>query len=134
MTSLYKHCKNCGKDLGNNATWRKEYCSDKCRVAFHRTSSAQALYGEGIRAITKLGGVAAGQKKAAIASLKDLRKAIDDQLRVLGDVDTIDKYEMLAGNHSIKRVRCRNCGQSRYTVPVEGDKCAFCGSENWNIQ
>lgn len=130
----YQKCQNCGEFLPRAVTTRRKFCNDKCRLQFSRKESAQALYGDAMSAIYKMGKVSQGEKKAAIESLKQLKKAIDDQLRVLGDGDTVDKYEMLAGNHSIKRVRCANCGQSRYTVPVEGDKCAFCGAEKWNIK
>jgi hypothetical protein len=129
-----RRCKNCNKFLPRDITARRRFCDDKCRVAYHRTSSAQALYGSGIQAISSLGKVAAGEKQLATETLKLLRKAIDDQLRVLGDVQTIDKYEMLAGNHSVTLVRCKDCGQRRYTVPKQGEKCDFCKGENWSVQ
>ncbi len=129
-----RHCKNCGRDMGLHTTARRKFCDDKCRVAFHRTSSVQALYGQAIQPISKLGKSASSEKQLAIETLKILRKAIDDQLRVLGDVSTMDKYEMLAGNHSVQQVWCKACGQRRYTLPIAGDKCAFCGQENWSIK
>lgn len=133
MVSIFKNCKNCGKQLGQDATWRKKFCSDKCRVAFHRTSSAQALYAEAIQPISKLGKkVSSGEKQLAIETLKVLRRAIDDQLRVLGDVDTQDRYELMANNRP-KKIYCKACGQTRFDVPARDEKCSFCGQVDWNF-
>jgi len=89
-------CKCCNKFLPKNITSRRKFCDDKCRVAYHRTASVQKLYGQAIAPITKLGKAQhKTDKQLAIETLKILRRAIDDQLRVLGDYDAIEKYEML---------------------------------------
>lgn len=96
MVSIHKICRNCGTPLGNDATWRKQFCTDKCRVQHHRKESNQAHYAHAIQPISKLGKAKTSrEKREAIETLKLLRKAIDDQLRLLGDYDTMKKYEML---------------------------------------
>jgi len=96
-------CKCCNKFLPKNITSRRKFCDDKCRVAYHRTASVQKLYGAAVAPISKLGKMQhKTDKQLAIETLKILRRAIDDQLRVLGDVDTQDKYSGL-GEYGAKR-------------------------------
>jgi len=92
-------CKCCNKFLPKNITSRRKFCDDKCRVTYHRTASVQKNYVAAIVPITKLGKAQhSTDKQLAIETLKILRRAIDDQLRVLGDVDTQDRYELMAKN------------------------------------
>lgn len=125
-------CKCCNKFLPPNITARRRFCDDKCRVTYHRTASAQKNYAAAIAPISRLGKAQhSTDKQLSIETLKILRKAIDDQLRVLGDVDTQDKYEMLGGN-SPNKIYCKACGRQRFDVPKRGEKCDFCGQVNWN--
>lgn len=36
-----RRCEHCGKSLGQNATKRKKYCGDKCRLAAYRSDNAK---------------------------------------------------------------------------------------------
>lgn len=92
---MERNCRNCGKPLPRDATRRRRFCDDICRVEFNRAQSVTALYGDAMNAIYKLGKAKHGNKPDAIESLKTLKRAIDDQLRVLGDADTKYLYEML---------------------------------------
>lgn len=96
MTSLYKRCQHCGNDLGLDATWRKQFCDDKCRVAYHRTRSAQTLYSEAITTISKFSKVSKAEKKAAIENLKALQTIIKQQLYYLGDADELARLDMIS--------------------------------------
>jgi len=90
-------CKCCNKYLPRESTSRRKFCDDKCRLTYHRTESAQKNYAAAIVPISKLGKAQhATDKQLAIETLRILRRAIDDQLRVLGDVDTMEKYNMFA--------------------------------------
>lgn len=95
MTSIYKRCQNCGLDLGVNATHRKQFCSDACRVAYHRTKSAQTLYSEAITTISKFSKVSKSEKKAAIENLKQLQTIIKHELYLLGDADELARIDMI---------------------------------------
>lgn len=96
MTSLYKRCQNCGLELGHDATFRKQFCSDKCRVAYHRTKSAQTLYSEAITTISKFSKVSKAEKKAAIENLKALQTIIKHELYLLGDADELALRDMVS--------------------------------------
>lgn len=95
MSSIYKRCQHCGKDLGVDATHRKQFCSDKCRVAYHRTKSAQTLYGDAITTITKFSKVSKSERKQAIENLKLLQTIIKQELYFLGDADEVGLRDML---------------------------------------
>lgn len=93
---MRRNCKNCGKDLGLYATNRKRFCNDKCRVQFHRKSSAQELYGEAIQVIGRFSKVSESERKAAIENLRLIKKEIDFQLRALGDAEANGYFEMIS--------------------------------------
>lgn len=96
MSSIYKRCQHCGKDLGHDATHRKQFCSDTCRVAYHRTKSAQTLYGDAITTISKFSKVSKSEKKAAIENLKQLQTIIKHELYLLGDADELALRDMVS--------------------------------------
>lgn len=91
-----RNCQNCGRDMGF-VTRRRKFCSDKCRVQFNRSHAPAKLYSDAMRAISLLGQAKYGDKTNAKETLKQLRTAIDFELRRLGDSDTIYRYEMLEG-------------------------------------
>lgn len=95
MVSIYKNCQNCGKKLPGDSTWRKKFCNDNCRVAFHRKPTPQDLYAEGVSVLEKFKKTAKKERIQAIDSLYALKVILDDTLRELGDAEQIAKAEML---------------------------------------
>lgn len=93
---MRRHCQNCGKDLGRYATNRKRFCNDKCRVQYHRKASAQDLYNQTFSSLSKFSKVPDAERKSAIESLRQLKKEIDVQLRLLGDAEAQGYFEMLS--------------------------------------
>ena len=69
------NCKNCGKPLPAEATSRRAFCNDLCRVQFNRAQKANDLFFDAMVAIRKL------SKNGETEQLKRLREAIDDMLR-----------------------------------------------------
>lgn len=95
MVSIFKKCQNCSKQLPADSTWRRKFCDDKCRVAYHRTKSAQTLYADAITVISKFSKVSGSERKKAIENLKALETIIKQELYLLGDADERAKREML---------------------------------------
>lgn len=91
---MYKKCIHCSKDLGRSATYRKKFCDARCRVAYNRRKKKPKGYSLAMDGISLLGTVQKKDKKYAIDALKALKKAIDVELRNLGDADAVEKYEM----------------------------------------
>lgn len=92
---MNRKCLNCGKHLGRNVTWRRKFCDARCRVQANRRKKQPSGYAEAMTGISLLGKVDKARRKYAIEALKALKKAIDVELRNLGDVDTVDKYQMM---------------------------------------
>lgn len=99
---MARHCENCNQDMGREITSRRRFCSDKCRVQFNRAQKANDLYFDAMSIIYKMGKAPKVERMKSIESLRNLKAAIDDALRTLGDRETIDKFEML---NSINRNR-----------------------------
>lgn len=89
-----KRCQNCGAPLPPESTRRRKFCNAKCRVEFNRRGGIQANYNQAIAAVGNLGRNGVGQRTKAVETLRLIRKEIDFQLRVLGDADTLEKYQM----------------------------------------
>jgi len=92
---MARHCENCNQDMGREVTVRRKFCSDRCRVAFHRAHHPNEAYSVAMNAIYRLGKTPTAHKETARKSLYELKKAIDDALRNLGDRQTLDKFSML---------------------------------------
>lgn len=69
------NCKNCGKTLPSDATSRRAFCNDICRVQFNRAQKANDLFFDAMVTIRKL------SKNGQTDELKHLRDAIDDLLK-----------------------------------------------------
>lgn len=91
---MSRNCQNCGKDMGREITSRRKFCSDVCRVQFNRAQKSGNHYSIAMNAIYALGRVPSSRKKEAVDALRELKKAIDYELRTLGDRETIDRYAM----------------------------------------
>jgi predicted nucleic acid-binding Zn ribbon protein len=98
-----RKCLNCGDYLPRGITVRRKFCSDKCRLQHNRAQSLTALYGQAIQAISKMSKLPKGEHKKAAQSLKELKQAIDWELRALGDVDTVSRFEMLEDRNRINQ-------------------------------
>jgi len=128
-----RHCQNCKKDMGLYTTKRKKFCSDACRVQYHRKAKPHELYSDLMTILSKFQNVQKEDKVQAIDSLKAFKHQIDSALQHLGDRDTMARFEM-TGKLAPKKISCKECGQGRFSIPLEGDKCSFCGKENWDIR
>jgi len=92
---MARYCENCNQDMGREITSRRRFCSDKCRVQFNRAQKANDLYFDAMSIIYKLGKSPKTERLKAIETLRNLKPAIDDALRTLGDRETIDKFSMI---------------------------------------
>jgi hypothetical protein len=88
-------CVNCGKDNGLYATRRKKFCSDNCRVQYHRKPAPSELYMEAVSTIQKFERVQNSDRVQAMDSLKALKVMIDKALLTLGDEDMKARQQML---------------------------------------
>lgn len=95
MVSIYKHCQNCQKMLPTDSTWRRKFCSDLCRVQFHRKPKPQDLYNEAMGIVSQFSKTSKKDRIQAIDSLKALRIQIDSALLQLGEQNQIARNEML---------------------------------------
>lgn len=95
MVSIYKHCQNCQKTLPADSTWRRKFCSDLCRVQFHRKPTPNDLYNEAITTIDKFKKTAKKDRVQAIDSLKALKVAIDNALGDCGDKEMLERRAMM---------------------------------------
>lgn len=133
---MARYCENCNQDMGWEVTRRRRFCSDKCRVAFNRAHKANESYSIAMNAIYRLGKAPTAHKQEAVDSLRQLKKAIDDALRTLGDRETLDKFSMLQSISSgIKPFKseyweCRECGQKAFIDPKD-KPCPFCKAVAW---
>lgn len=93
-------CQNCGKDMGREITSRRKFCNDLCRVQFNRAQKANDLYFDAMSIIYKLGKSPRTEKQESITTLKNLKRAIDDALRTLGDSETMARFDMLEQHNS----------------------------------
>jgi len=89
-----RKCHNCGRYLPAGATARRKFCNDRCRVAYHRRGGVQELYNEIMPLLSKFQDVPESEYKRAIETLRLLRSALDDQLRMLGDMDRIARWQL----------------------------------------
>jgi hypothetical protein len=85
MVSIYKVCQNCGDKLSADSTWRRKFCSDLCRVQFHRKPKPKELYAEAATIIAKFKHTSKKDNIQAIDSLYALKVLIDDALADCGD-------------------------------------------------
>lgn len=90
-----RKCLNCGQDNGLYATRRKKFCSDKCRVQYHRKPAPSELYLEAMNIISQFERVQKSDVVQAIDSLKALKIGIDNALRTLGDAEQVERARML---------------------------------------
>lgn len=70
------------------------FCSDRCRVAHHRRGGVQELYNQIMPLLSKFQDVPENEYQQAIETLRLLRTAVDDQLRMVGEMDRIARWEM----------------------------------------
>jgi predicted nucleic acid-binding Zn-ribbon protein len=90
-----RKCLNCGNDNGLYASKRKKFCSDKCRVAYHRKPAPSELYLEAMTIISQFERVQKSDIVQARDSLKALKVGIDNALRTLGDEEQLERARML---------------------------------------
>lgn len=90
-----RYCENCNQDMGREVTRRRRFCSDKCRVQFNRAQNTNEAYSIAMNAIYQLGKAPKTKRIQSLDALRELKKAIDDALRTLGDRETLDRYAMI---------------------------------------
>jgi len=88
-------CKNCGKYLPRESTSRKQFCSDLCRVQYHRKPTPNELYAEAVAIIGKFKDTAKKDRVQAVDSLKALKVIINDALADCGDKEQQERKAMM---------------------------------------
>lgn len=111
-----ENCQECGRELwAVNGERPKAFCNDECRYAYHNAKKKLKVQKD--RMLNFIEYVQAQMKKGG--DLGAEAGLINDAI-----------YELSRKKSGVK-IRCRQCGQRRFSKPHPGDKCSFCGDSNW---
>lgn len=117
---MYPKCLWCEKELING--WKPmrsgaNFCCDEHRSKYHNAKKK----------------VRRDERTAfmLVAYFQDMSKK-DGELGELA----MHALNLMAKNAASENqvIKCKACGQSRFTLPSAGDKCSFCKAENWSIK
>lgn len=127
--SFITHCKQCSKPYEAQRKSSK-FCSDKCRLKYNRRN---------VNGVNKeLEVLKATQALDRLLNLSD-DALLEDGYMLQSLIDRAEKLKKrrldvisrFFGDDAPVQYYCKECGQARFTVPQHGDKCAFCGKEEW---
>lgn len=113
------HCHWCGVQIERHGTGRRpRFCSSSCRDFYHnelkRSEKAYKLIKEEIALIEHH-----GQKEGDLGTLSRIR---------------FDELTASFSANSKRKAVCKNCGQSLMFWPSSGQKCTFCGKDDWRYK
>lgn len=119
---MAENCHWCGKYIyrgsgEHNYQLGNRFCNDECRNHYHNAKKKVAR-----------------QEKTILEALEVIA-AFKGKDGELGDMAE-NLIRLIANNtaHRVKKVLCKDCGQGRFTIPAQGEKCSFCKGENWSIK
>jgi hypothetical protein len=122
MKVMAECCHWCGKYIyrgsgEHNYQLGNRFCDSSCRNKYH---NAKKKVKQQEKVVFEL-----------VEFFKDMRGK-DGELSEYAD----NALRLIAANAagSVRKIVCKECGQGRFTVPSEFDKCSFCGKINWSIK
>lgn len=127
--SFITHCKQCHNPYDAQRKTSK-FCSDKCRLKYSRRN---------VNGVNKeLEVLKANQALDRLLNLSD-DALLEDAYMLQTLIERAEKLKKrrldalstFFGDAPVQHY-CNHCGQARFTAPMTGDKCAFCGKEDWS--
>ena len=117
--NLEDYCHNCNKFLergwGAMSYHDSRFCSDACRYAYHNDRKKLKR-----------------QKETALQYISFLHESMKKGGELAEEAALInDMLYALLGQKTGVKIYCRQCGQQRFSKPLPGEKCSFCGDSNW---
>jgi hypothetical protein len=122
MKEMADYCHWCKKEIIRGSGYKNfqlgsRFCDDTCRDNYHNAKKrVERQKDAALRAIWAIEEMLTKQGELGQISLDAMRL-----IKKMSESTTLDCY-------------CRNCGQTVWIIPNEGERCSFCQDSNWGFK